>query len=124
MEGIAYSVEATAATRYEAVALGLSAIRGNGGVMEIAKGFNVVRVRVTNVPVEHAYFATSTFPLSKSSGHAIMALTSFGLRLTASWRSLSLVPIDGWLLKPFLAHVVIRDDFQMLKSCAKGLRRF
>jgi len=30
------------------------------------------------------YFATSTFPLSGSSGHAIMALTRFGLRLTAS----------------------------------------
>jgi hypothetical protein len=28
MEGIAYSVEVTAATLYEAVALGLSAIRG------------------------------------------------------------------------------------------------
>jgi len=31
-----------------------------------------------------AYFATSTFPLSRSSGNAIMALTCFGLRLTAS----------------------------------------
>ena len=31
-----------------------------------------------------AYFATSTLPLSKSSGNAIMALTCFGLRHTAS----------------------------------------
>jgi hypothetical protein len=53
MEGIAHSVEVTAATLYEAVALGLSAIRGNDWVMWIAEGFNVVRVRVTNVPVEH-----------------------------------------------------------------------
>jgi len=31
-----------------------------------------------------AYFATSTFPLSRSFGNAIMALTRFDLRLTAS----------------------------------------
>ncbi len=53
MEGIAHSVEVTAATLFEAVALGLSVIRGHDWVMGIAEGLNVVRVRVTNVPVEH-----------------------------------------------------------------------
>jgi len=33
---------------------------------------------------EKSYFATATLPLGGSSGHAIMALTHFGLRLTAS----------------------------------------
>ena len=53
MEGVAHTVEVTAATLYEAVALGLAAIRGNEWVMGIAEGLNVVRVRVTDIPVEH-----------------------------------------------------------------------
>jgi hypothetical protein len=53
MEGVSHTVEVTAATLYEAVALGLAAIRGNEWVVGIAQGFNPVRVRVTDVPVEH-----------------------------------------------------------------------
>jgi hypothetical protein len=53
MEGVSHTVEVTAATLYEAVALGLAAIRGNEWVVGIAQGLNPVRVRVTNVPVEH-----------------------------------------------------------------------
>src|SRR6266404_3398423 len=53
MEGIAHAVEVTAGTLYEAVALGLAAIRGNEWVIGIAEGMNVVRVRVTQIPVEH-----------------------------------------------------------------------
>jgi len=53
MEGIAHTVEVSAGTLYEAVALGLAAIRGNEWVMGIAEGMNVVRVRVTQIPVEH-----------------------------------------------------------------------
>lgn len=53
LEGIAHTVEVTAATLYEAVALGLAAIRGNEWVMGIGEGLNVVRVRVTNIPVDH-----------------------------------------------------------------------
>jgi hypothetical protein len=53
MEGIAHTVEVSAGTLYEAVALGLAAIRGNDWVMGIAEGFNVVRVRVTAIPIEH-----------------------------------------------------------------------
>jgi predicted ThiF/HesA family dinucleotide-utilizing enzyme len=49
----AHTVEVTAGTLYEAVALGLAAIRGNEWVMGIAEGMNVVRVRVTQIPVEH-----------------------------------------------------------------------
>ena len=53
MEGIAHAVEVSAGTLYEAVALGLAAIRGNDWVMGIAEGVNVVRVRVTAIPIEH-----------------------------------------------------------------------
>jgi hypothetical protein len=53
MDGAAHTVEVTAATLYEAVALGLAAIRGDEWVMGIARGSNAVRVRTVNVPVEH-----------------------------------------------------------------------
>jgi hypothetical protein len=53
MEGVSYTVEVTATTLYEAVALGLAAVRGNEWVVGIAQGFNPVKVRVTEVPVEH-----------------------------------------------------------------------
>jgi hypothetical protein len=43
----------TAATLYEAVALGLPAIRGNEWVAGIAEGQNRVRVSVMDVRVEH-----------------------------------------------------------------------
>jgi hypothetical protein len=38
---------------YEAVALGMAAIRTDEWVTGIATGLNTVRVRVTNVPVDH-----------------------------------------------------------------------
>jgi hypothetical protein len=53
MEGVSHTVEVTATTLYEAVALGLAAVRGNEWVVGIAQGFNPVKVRVTEVPVEH-----------------------------------------------------------------------
>jgi hypothetical protein len=53
IEGIEHTVEVTAATLYEAVALGLAAMRGNEWVMGIAQGPNVVKVRVVDIPVEH-----------------------------------------------------------------------
>jgi hypothetical protein len=53
MEGIAHTVEVTAASLYEAVALGLAAIRGHDWVTGIPEGLNPVKVRVTNIPVEH-----------------------------------------------------------------------
>src|SRR3979490_2618255 len=46
-------VEVTAETLYEAVALGMAAIRTDEWVTGIAQGLNAVRVRVTNVVVEH-----------------------------------------------------------------------
>ena len=52
MEGVAHTVEVTAATLYEAVALGLAAIRGNDWVAGIAQG-NVIKVSVADVRVEH-----------------------------------------------------------------------
>src|ERR1700676_3749527 len=53
MEGPSHTVEVTAATLYEAVALGLAALRGHEWVTGIPEGLNPVKVRVTNIPVEH-----------------------------------------------------------------------
>jgi len=53
MNGVAHTVDVTAATLYEAVALGLAAIRTDAWVVGIPEGLNAVKVRVTDVPVEH-----------------------------------------------------------------------
>ena len=53
MEGVDHTVEVTAATLYEAVALGIAAIRRDEWVTDLAQGLNTVKVRVTNVAVEH-----------------------------------------------------------------------
>jgi hypothetical protein len=53
MDGVSHTVEVTAATLYEAVAQGLAAIRSNEWVAGIAQGFNVVKVSVADVRVEH-----------------------------------------------------------------------
>jgi hypothetical protein len=53
MEGVTHTVEVTAGTLYEAVALGMAAIRTDEWVTGIAQGLNPVKVRVTNVAVEH-----------------------------------------------------------------------
>jgi hypothetical protein len=52
-EGVAHTVEVTAPTMYEAVALGLKQIQGNEWVEGIATGLNTVCVAVKNVQVEH-----------------------------------------------------------------------
>jgi len=54
MEGVKHSVELTASTLYEAVALGLAAIREQDWAGEIAEGLNTVDVGVTTVPVIHS----------------------------------------------------------------------
>ena len=54
MEGVTHTVEVTAETLYEAVALGLAAIRGNEWAMEIAQGLNSVQVCASDVPVVHS----------------------------------------------------------------------
>src|ERR1700724_4549446 len=53
LDGVAHTVEVTAATLYEAVAQGLAAVRGNEWVAGTAQGFNVVKVSVADVRVEH-----------------------------------------------------------------------
>jgi hypothetical protein len=53
MEVVTHTVEVTAETLYEAVALGMAAIRTDEWVTGIAQGLNPVKVRVTNVAVEH-----------------------------------------------------------------------
>jgi len=53
LEGVRHSVEVTASTLYEAVALGLAAIRGEEWAGEIAEGLNRVEVTVSTVPVTH-----------------------------------------------------------------------
>ena len=54
MEGVKPSVEVTASTLYEAVALSLAAIRERDWAGEIAEGLNTVEVSVTTVPVMHS----------------------------------------------------------------------
>jgi len=54
MEGVKHTVEVTAETLYEAVALGLVAVRGNDWVTGIAQGMNTVQVSVVDVPIEHS----------------------------------------------------------------------
>lgn len=53
LEGITHSVEVTATTLYEAVALGVAALRTGEWVTEIGQSMIPVRVRVSNVAVEH-----------------------------------------------------------------------
>jgi hypothetical protein len=53
MDGMAHTVEMTASTLYEAVSLGLAAIRGNEWVAGIAQELNVVKVAVADVRAEH-----------------------------------------------------------------------
>jgi len=53
LEGTEHSVQVTASTLYEAVALGLASLRGEDWVAGIADGPADVRVAVTNVAVEH-----------------------------------------------------------------------
>jgi hypothetical protein len=54
MDGVKHTVEVTAETLYEAVALGLVAVRGNDWVMGIAQGLNVIEVSVVDVPIKHS----------------------------------------------------------------------
>jgi hypothetical protein len=53
MDGVAHTVDVTAGSLYEAVALGMAAIRTDEWVTGIAQGLNAVKVRVTSVSVEH-----------------------------------------------------------------------
>jgi len=54
LEGISHTAQVTATTLYEAVALGLAAVRGHEWVAGIPHGLATVRVSVTSVAVEHA----------------------------------------------------------------------
>ena len=54
LEGISQTAQVTATTLYEAVALGLAAVRGHEWVAGIPHGLATVRVSVTSVAVEHA----------------------------------------------------------------------
>lgn len=53
IEGVSHTVDVAASTLYEAVALGMAAIRSEEWADGIAMGLNSVKVRVTNVSVEH-----------------------------------------------------------------------
>lgn len=54
LEGVTHTVEVTAETVYEAVALGLSAIKANDWVSDIAQGSNAVQVCAKDVPIVHS----------------------------------------------------------------------
>jgi len=54
LSGLIHTVEVTASTLYEAVALGLMAIREQEWTAEIAEGLNTVDVTVSTVSVTHS----------------------------------------------------------------------
>jgi hypothetical protein len=54
LKGVRHTAEVTASTPYEAVALGLAVIRGNGWVADLPEDLNTVEVSVTEVHVTHA----------------------------------------------------------------------
>jgi hypothetical protein len=54
LEGVKHSGEVTASTLYDAVSLGLVAIREQDWTGEIAEGLNSVDVSVNAVPVMHS----------------------------------------------------------------------
>jgi hypothetical protein len=54
MQGIEHTVQVTAGTLYEAVALGLASIRTHEWVEGIPDGLNAVKVSASNIPVEHS----------------------------------------------------------------------
>ena len=54
IEGIKHCTEVTASSLYEAVALGLVAIREHDWAGEIAEGLNTVEVTVRPAPVTHS----------------------------------------------------------------------
>lgn len=53
MDGVEHTVQVTASSLYEAVALGLASFRAEEWVGGIPEGLHLVRVCVTTVPVEH-----------------------------------------------------------------------
>ena len=53
LDGVSHTVDVTAATLYEAVALGIAAIRTDEWVQGIPEGLNPVKVQVKSIPVEH-----------------------------------------------------------------------
>ena len=53
LDGVAHTIDVTASTLYEAVALGMAAVRSEEWANGVALGLNSVKVRVTNIPVEH-----------------------------------------------------------------------
>jgi hypothetical protein len=53
MDDISHTVDVTAETLFEAVALGLAAIRGRDWVDELREEHGIVDVTVTEIPVKH-----------------------------------------------------------------------
>src|SRR6201982_982066 len=53
MDGVAHTVEVTAATLFEAVALGLKQLQGNEWVAGIGRPMDTVTVSVKSIPVGH-----------------------------------------------------------------------
>lgn len=54
LDDVSHTVEVTATTLFEAVALGLAALRGHDWVAGIPEGLAPVRVVVTSIPVQHS----------------------------------------------------------------------
>jgi hypothetical protein len=88
MNGVSHTVEVTAETLYEAVALGMAAIRTKEWVTGIAQGLNPVKVRVTNVAVEHEVrLMDFTKWLGRSGGSPRERRNANGFGRFLGWRS-------------------------------------
>jgi len=53
MDGVAHTVQVSASTLYEAIALGLRAIRKSSWTGEIPEGLSKVTVQILEEPIEH-----------------------------------------------------------------------
>jgi len=91
-DGVTRTAEVTASTLYEAVVLGLKAIRGHDWVAGLNEQFGTVRVAMTSIPVEHTVkLKDFTAWLERTAGRRM------SLRATAYGRSCGKPPNDSIL---------------------------
>lgn len=88
MDGVSHTVDVTAATLYEAVALGMAAIRTDEWTSGIAQGMNSVKVRVTNVPFDHEVLLKNfTKWLDRPEARRERFLIATGFGQPSGWRN-------------------------------------
>jgi len=79
MDGVAHTGEVTAATLFEAVALGLKQLQGNDWVEGIGRATDAVTVSVNSIPVKHRPLVSE----SRACNSSGVKLASLGSRYAA-----------------------------------------